>query len=542
MVAAREIPPSDPGGCDWIDIPRGMSTDEGPAPVWDGPSDPPPASDPAAELEEPIPFAARTRSRASEPETGASRVFPHDLAAEQAVLGSVLIDPTAMAEALDLLTPADFYGQAHGRIFAAMTSVYGQGQAPDVVMVANELARSGDLDDVGGAAFLSTLSTATPTSIHVGQYAHIVLEASQRRRLAAAAARVYEAATGGARADELDVRVDELHSLSNREAADTGPQLLRVADILPSPTLDVWLADGLLRRGALLVLASPEGLGKSQVRLEWAVRFATGTGALFGYYGIPSAGTVVLVEEENGPDEEFRREEAVLESLGLRRSDLGDRYFRVSYAGMSLTDPARQRWLRCLLEPIHPDLLILDTATAMVGDEWGAELKQAVRYLRGLIRDLGCSIVLTVHLTKPLRDRHGAKGAPHGSALSDVMGQWTRSSDVVAMMADLGAGRARWTVRKRVPPSQLILAQRGGLWETVAVAEDQAAATLEDRVLRAINAGAGSADELRVALGSADRPLPKASLYRALAALRGDGLVEDGTPLRLTESGMESVE
>jgi hypothetical protein len=109
-------------------------------------------------------------------------------------------------------------------------------------------------------------------------------------------------------------------------------------------------------------------------------------------------------------------------------------------------------------------------------------------------------------------------------------------------MADLGAGRARWTVRKRVPPSSLVLAQRGGVWDVVAVAEDHEAASLETRVLRAIAAGAVTADELRVALGTADRKLPERSLYNALRNLRADGLVAEGTPLTLTDAGTESAE
>jgi hypothetical protein len=122
------------------------------------------------------------------------------------------------------------------------------------------------------------------------------------------------------------------------------------------------------------------------------------------------------------------------------------------------------------------------------------------------------------------------------------MGQWTRSADVVAVMADLGAGRARWTVRKRVPPSSLVLAQRGGLWDVVAVAEDHEAASTDTRVLRAIAAGATAADELRTALGTTDRPLPKQTLYDALRRLRADGYLENGTPLTLTGSGREATE
>jgi len=264
------------------------------------------------------------------------------------------------------------------------------------------------------------------------------------------------------------------------------------------------------------------------------IRLSTGTGALFRHYAIRRPARVVLVDEENGPSEEYRREAEVLAALGLDRSALTD-YFRTSYAGMNLTKPDRQEWLRAELDRLAPDLAIFDTGGAMVGDEWGEPLKEAVRFLRSL----PCAVLACVHLTKPPRERHSGQ---HGSALADVMGQWTRSADVVAVMADLGAGRARWTVRKRVPPSSLVLAQRSGLWDVVAVAEDHEAASTDTRVLRAIAAGATTADELRIALGTADRKLPERSLYNALRTLRADGLLAEGTPLTLTDSGLESAE
>jgi hypothetical protein len=320
------------------------------------------------------------------------------------------------------------------------------------------------------------------------------------------------------------------------EPAAFSPSFQCVADAAEPADLDDWLVDGLLRPGALGILASAEGIGKSYARLELAARLATGTGALFGHYPIRKPARVVLVDEENGPAEEYRRETEVLAALGLDRSALSG-YFRVSYAGMNLGKPDRQEWLRRELDRLAPDLAIFDTGGAMVGDEWGEPLKAAVRYLRSL----PCAVLACVHLTKPPRERSRGPGQ-HGSALADVMGQWTRSADVVAVMADLGAGRARWTVRKRVPPSSLILAQRGGLWDVVSVAEDHETASTDTRVLRAIAAGANTADELRLALGTADRPLPKRTLYDALARLRADGYLADGTPYSLTPDGMEGAE
>jgi len=307
------------------------------------------------------------------------------------------------------------------------------------------------------------------------------------------------------------------------------------ADATEPADVDDWLVDGLLRPHALGILASAEGVGKSYARLELALRLATGTGSLFGHYPIRRPARVVLIDEENGAAEEYRRETEALASLGLERAALTN-YFRTSYAGMNLGKPERQEWLRAELDRLAPDLAILDTGGAMVGDEWGEPLKVAVRFLRSL----PCAVLACVHLTKPPRERSRG-GGQHGSALADVMGQWTRSADVVAVMADLGAGRARWTVRKRVPPSGLVLVQRAGLWDVVAVAEDHEATSTDTRVLRAIAAGATTADELATALGTADRKLPKRTLYDALARLRRDGLLADGTPYALTPDGMESA-
>jgi len=328
--------------------------------------------------------------------------------------------------------------------------------------------------------------------------------------------------------------IDAAETVSAAEPSAPVAAFQCVADATEPADVDDWLIDGLLRPHALGILASAEGIGKSYARLELALRLATGTGSLFGHYPIIRPARVVLVDEENGPSEEYRREAEVLAALGLDRSALTG-YFRTSYAGMNLTKPDRQEWLRAELDKIAPDLVIFDTGGAMVADEWGDSLKGAVRYLRSL----PCAVLACVHLTKPPRERHSGQ---HGSALADVMGQWTRSADVVAVMADLGAGRARWTVRKRVPPSSLVLAQRGGVWDVVAVAEDHEAASLETRVLRAIAAGAVTADELRIALGTADRKLPERSLYNALRNLRADGLVAEGTPLTLTDAGTESAE
>lgn len=117
---------------------------------------------------------------------------PHDLGAERAVLGSILIDPDAITEVADLLRPYDFYRQAHGLIFGAICALHGAGGPPDIVTVAAELEQAGNLEAAGGASYLALLGNDTPTAVHVVQYARIVADASQRRRLIEAAGKIAE--------------------------------------------------------------------------------------------------------------------------------------------------------------------------------------------------------------------------------------------------------------------------------------------------------------------------------------------------------------
>jgi replicative DNA helicase len=115
---------------------------------------------------------------------------PSDVDSEQACLGSLLIDSTAIVEIADFLTKDDFYRPTHGQVYAAMVELYEGRQPIDVVTVAAALESHGDLETVGGASYLSTLANDTPTSINVGQYAHIVQGKAVLRRLIGAAGRV----------------------------------------------------------------------------------------------------------------------------------------------------------------------------------------------------------------------------------------------------------------------------------------------------------------------------------------------------------------
>jgi DNA-binding transcriptional ArsR family regulator len=305
----------------------------------------------------------------------------------------------------------------------------------------------------------------------------------------------------------------------------------------PSPDAGRELVAGFLRPATLAVLASLEGLGKSGMRTEVAIRGATGTGPLFGYFDIPAPFRVATFDEENGPDEELRRDRATLGALGLEQSDLGDRYQRASFAGLNLNAPGDRAYLDAEIARTRPDLLILDTAGSMVADEWGAPLKETMRYLRSLVVRFGVAVLLIVHMTKPSRNGKAGPVEVHGTKLSDVMGQWTRAVDVVGLLADLGAGRVRLEVMKRAPHVVLILERDGGLWRLLTTGEPAPVRDrTDDRVLRAIAAGAASAEDLAESL-----ELSRRAVYNALGRLRKGGFVTAGTPLRLTPDGEEAI-
>jgi replicative DNA helicase len=118
------------------------------------------------------------------------RLPPQSIEAEQSVLGSILIDRDAIIEVADFLRPEDFYRQAHGRVFAAMLDLSERREPIDVVTVAEALERTGDLESIGGRAYLGTLSNETPTTVHVAQYARIVERKALLRNLIGAAGKI----------------------------------------------------------------------------------------------------------------------------------------------------------------------------------------------------------------------------------------------------------------------------------------------------------------------------------------------------------------
>ena len=115
---------------------------------------------------------------------------PQDVAAEQSVLGGMMLSKDAIADVVEALRPNDFYRPAHQAIYEAVLDLYGRGEPVDAITVSAELQRRGELERIGGAPYLHTLIATVPTALNAGYYAEIVAEKALLRRLVAAASRI----------------------------------------------------------------------------------------------------------------------------------------------------------------------------------------------------------------------------------------------------------------------------------------------------------------------------------------------------------------
>ena len=127
----------------------------------------------------------------------ADRTPPQDVAAEQSVLGAMMLSKDAIADVVEVLREGDFYRPAHATIYDAIITIYGKGDPADAVTVAAELTRVGEIGRIGGASYLHTLVSLVPTAANAGYYAAIVKERAILRRLVEAGTRIVQMGYAG---------------------------------------------------------------------------------------------------------------------------------------------------------------------------------------------------------------------------------------------------------------------------------------------------------------------------------------------------------
>ncbi len=209
------------------------------------------------------------------------------MAAEQSVLGAMMISKDAIADVSEVLRGVDFYRPSHETIHDAIIDLYGRGEPADMVTVANELQRRGDLQRIGGAPYLHTLAASVPIAANAGYYADIVRQKAVLRRLVDAGTRIVQYGYAGeGDVDELvdaaqaevykvtdkrssedyaplsefmDSVLDEIEAISNREAGLYG---------VPTGFVELDELTNGLHAGQMIIVAARPAMGKSTLALD----------------------------------------------------------------------------------------------------------------------------------------------------------------------------------------------------------------------------------------------------------------------------------
>jgi len=242
--------------------------------------------------------------------------LPHNLEAERALLGSILLDNSALNVALEVLKTSDFYSEAHRMAFQKIVELSEKNRTAELVTLAEELAKNGLLEKAGGAAYLASLTDALPigSPARVAEYARIIKEKSVLRGLINASNNIISRCLEEADDPEtlIDLAQSQIFEISEKDAQSG---FYRVQDIVKSSfgTLDVLfdrrqgvtgietgfevldqMTSG-LQPGELVIIAARPSLGKTALALNIAAHAATQRGSVVAIFSLEMSKESLLI-------------------------------------------------------------------------------------------------------------------------------------------------------------------------------------------------------------------------------------------------------
>ena len=271
----------------------------------------------------------------SAPAGAESRTPPQDMAAEQSVLGGMMLSKDAIADVVEIVRGPDFYRPAHEIIYDAIVDLYGRGEPADVVTISDHLTKRQELQRIGGPAYLHNLAQSVPTAANASFYAEIVRERAILRRLVEAGTKIVQLGHG---ADgEVDAIVNEAQSeiynvAENRQSADyvsLGEVLVPTIDEIETnashdggltgiPTgfreLDE-LTHG-FSGGQMIIVAARPAMGKSTLALDFARSAAVNNGMTAAFFSLEMGRNEIAMR--------LLSAEARIQFQDLRKGDIRD--------------------------------------------------------------------------------------------------------------------------------------------------------------------------------------------------------------------------
>lgn len=392
----------------------------------------------------------------------AEQLLPHDIEAEEAVIGSLLIDSDSFLQVSHMIKPEDFYREKNRLCFAATTDLFQRSEAIDQVTLARELQRTGQLENVGGMAYLSHLVSVTPTSTHAEYYAQLVSRTAVMRRLISAAGRISSLGY----ADTADVETtlrqaeDVLFKVRDNQpergfvslrqiydqfledrAAIADPSLDDTAPVMTGYNdLDQLL--GGMQRSDMLILGARPGLGKSALAVNVSISAAR-NGATVGIFSLEMSreqlGIRILASDAEVDAHRLRlgllsepEEQRVNDSIG----ELSELPVYIDDSPFQGIVEMRGKARRLALSPDGLDLLVVDYLQLIPGQNRGRgagenrvqEISEISRSLKGIARDLRVPVVTCSQLSRIVEGRPG-----HRPLLSDLRdsGSIEQDADIV---------------------------------------------------------------------------------------------------------------
>ncbi len=384
------------------------------------------------------------------------RLPPHNLEAEQSVLGSLLIDRDAIIKIASYVKPDDFYHGANGTIYQAILDLYNRREPTDFITLSDELTRRERLDQVGGIAYLSALLNAVPTAVHVEYYGKIVERTATLRRLIDAGAEIVTIGyrDGVDTEDALDAAERAIFDVSQRRSTKDFQSIAEVldrffdqidymqqhrGDVVGVATgyTDLDQLTGGLQKSDLIIIAARPSVGKTAFALGMAYGAAVQHGKTVGIFSLEmSAEQLVqrLLSTETGVDSHRLR----LGQIDDNEWDRISRAFgRLAEANIYIDDTAgagvmelRSKARR--LQAEHGvDLIVVDYLQLMSGrrsENRVQEISEISRSLKGLARELNVPVVALSQLSRAVESR-----ADHRPMLSDLResGSIEQDADIV---------------------------------------------------------------------------------------------------------------
>mgnify|MGYP001104392664 CR=1 FL=1 len=362
------------------------------------------------------------------------KLVPQNTEAEEAVLGSLLIDPEALFRVSPFLNPEDFYIQKHGWIYHTILRLHERREPIDFVTVCDELERQDRLEEIGGAAYVTHLINVVPSAIHVEAYGHIVEQDAIRRRLLDAASRIAQLAYQ--EDQDVDQTVDRaeqaLFSVSERritrDLAPVQQVIRRYYDRIeylydhqdeplgvPTGFIDLDRLLGGLQRSDLILIAARPSVGKTSLGISIA-RHAADVSQRVAIFSLEMSSEQVvqrMVSAETGIDaqrlrlgELQEREWPLFVQATGRLSDL-PLYIddTPSISVLQMRTKARRLHAEHGIDLILVDYLQLMTAGDMRSESRVQEVSYISRSLKGLARELDVPVVAISQLSRAVEQR-----------------------------------------------------------------------------------------------------------------------------------------